>query len=247
MKKRLVVLSLVLFLVFLSSTALAGEIKVIVEEEKMNGDIQIQPDSFKQQTGGIKGNGGPSVGMMQVDLKELNQILVELGFEEMEEDIIIFGGGGLGGIKSGIRFGGVGMTGKQTTRNDDGDTISLEISYGGFLFEQGILAGAKTDLAIGGLFGGGIMHVNLVEDFRGDFEEALRESHSTSLQKEFMMIEPRISLHQQLMAFIGLNISIGYIVGYDMGSDWDFFGSRIDGPLELIQGPTASIRLSFGF
>lgn len=246
MKKSLLLLSLALILLF-PSTLFAGEIRVIVEEEGTQNDFQNQPNAFVPQTGGIKANGGPMVGMIQLDLRELNQILVEIGFSEMNEDIIIFGGGGIGGIKSGIRFGGVGMTGRETTSNEDGDKIMLEFNYGGFLFEQGIVAGAKTDLAIGGLFGGGIIHVNRVENFRGNFEEALEESHSTSLQKEFLMIEPRISLHQQLMSFIGLTLTIGYMGGYDMGSDWDFFGSKLDGPFELIQGPTASIRLSFGF
>lgn len=252
MKKALLLLVLFFSLILLSSPILAQdkaeETKIIVEEE---GKIEVQEfhtiRPVPQNINGFKGNGGPAVGMMQVDLSTLNNILEDLGFTPMNEDIITFGGGGLGGFKDGFRFGGIGMIGRTDSKNDDGERLILEISYGGFLFEQGIFASPMTDLSIGGLVGGGVMLLNRIEKNPPNFNEAIEKSHSTSLSKEFVMIQPTISLHQQLMAFIGLNITIGYIAAYDMGMDWDFFGTKIDGPLDFFHGPTATIRLSFGF
>lgn len=233
------VLVLVILCLLLTTVVMADE----VEEDNA---FQFNPEIFRQGRG-IKGNGGPFIGMVQLELSDLNEILVAQGYEKLAEEIIVFGGGGLGGIKNGPRFGGIGVAGTTSTKNTDGDELILDISYGGFLFEQGVFSSPKSDIAIGGLLGGGVFQVHRVESFLGDFGDAIGESHSTSLQKEFVLIQPHVSLHLQVMAFLGLQISVGYLAAYDMGTDWDFFGTNISGPMGLVHGPSATMRLSFGF
>lgn len=250
MKRSVLLVVLILSLIFTLSPLLAGENKVVEEEEKEQSSFDFNVESFRPSNG-LKGNGGPAIGMILLDLNEFNQILDSVGFRSMKEEVILFGGGGLGGFKGGARFGGIGMSGSNMVESKDDtcrDKIVLELNYGGFLFEQGIYASHGTDVAIGGIIGGGSILVDRIGETPHDFEEALGDLHSTSLQKDFILIKPMLSIHQQLMSFIGVSLSVGYLAAYDMGGEWDFYSTDVSpSPLEFVHGPTANLRLSFGF
>ena len=183
--------------------------------------------------------------LLLLDVEELNKELDEGDFEGFDEEFLLFGGSGIVGARGGSRFGGYGVGGTTSTHGSNGERAILTVNYGGLLYEHAIYAEGNTDITLGGVFGGGSANLDLIHSDPAGFDT--ENAHSTSYKKEFIMLEPKITLHQQLGAFVGLNASLGYLGTYDFGTNWDFFGKSYSGPLGNFHGPTLSIRLSFGF
>ena len=249
MKKLSIFMVLVLALAVVSLPALAGEMKVKVNENETEENPAEEFENMEEMDidmSGFKGNGGPQVGLLQLDLTEMNEILTKEGFGELEADMILFGGGGQGGLKKGPRFGGYGAEGK-VTKSKGGQTATLTINYGGFLYEHGIWANKKTDIAVGALMGGGEAKLDLLYNTPKNFDEAVETAQTTNLSKKFVSINPQITIHQQISTIIGLDLSAGYLLTYDFGETWKLGDISLDGPLSNFQAPNVNLRLTFGF
>lgn len=253
MKKMLIIIALILSFTLISSTVLAGEIKVNVNQE--NDDSKQAKDSVKfdfddEDINNVKGNGGPMIEFLQLDFDSLNQELINAGFGGFDDEpVILYGGGGLGGLKKGSRFGGYGLTGKLTTTNGS-KKATFNIEYGGFLYEKGVFVSqkSKTDLSFGLLMGGGSAELKLVyNNLDNDFSDVIASPQMNILKKDFILLKPNINLHQQLGAFVGLDLSYGYLITYDFGETWKIEENTINGPLDNLQAPSLNLRLSFGF
>ena len=253
MKKIIVIVGLILSFTLVSSLAFAGEIKVNVNQEKNEGQKtkeNVNIDFDEQDFNNAKGNGGPMIGFLNLNFDRLNQDLINAGFAGFDdENMILYGGGGLGGLKKGSRFGGYGLAGKLTTTNGS-KTATINIGYGGFLYEKGVLASqkTKTDLSFGLLMGGGSAELKLIyNNLENDFGDVIASPQMNILTKEFVLLKPQINLHQQLGAFIGLDLSYGYLITYDFGETWKINEKTINGPLDNLQAPSLNLKLSFGF
>jgi len=254
--KRVIILFLVVSLLVVSGTVLAKENET-EEKEEQGTAVEINEEKLKDNDygvsgdAGIRGGGGPQLGVLELDIEDLNEIIGN-GFGQFEDYMILMGGGGLGGMKDGSRFGGYGLSGTVKTTKDDNEAW-LAIDYGGFLYENGIWAGKKFDLAIGALMGGGTMTLDLASDNPGSFEGIVNDiaeakSNYATLEKEFVLFEPRVNFHYQFSTFAGLDLGVGYLLTHDFGENWTLTGSKVTGgPLENTQGATATARLSFGF
>lgn len=245
MKRMMLVLVPVLVLALISFSVLAGDIKVKIDrQEPVDNEAQtLNPEYF-----GIKGNGGPMVGLIWLDLAELNKAIINVnyeggGFAPLDERMVLFGGGGLGGLKKGGRFGGYGLKGEVNSSRGDKEAI-LSLSYGGFLYEYGIFSEGKTDIAVGTLLGGGNTELDLIYERPTSFPG---DPVMNIYKKDFILINPQVTLHRQLAAFLGLDLSLGYLLTYDFGDEWKIGDYEIDGPLDNLHGPTLNLKLSFGF
>ncbi len=250
---KIIVVFLLLTMMFSLSTGVFAEkidVKVNeVEEEK----IEFPEENFDINFGGVKGNGGPVVSVIRLNIDELNEILAKENFAKFDEDLILFGFGGLGGSKKGSRCGFLGLEGKTIKNNDDTDELRksvLNLNYGGFLYEKGVhqQKETNTDLALGAIMGSGNMELELFyDDPDSTMEGTITDPKSTNLKKEFVMIRPHLTLHQQIAGFVGLDLTLGYLLSYDFNENWISQEKVVNGPLDNFQAPTLDFKLSFGF
>lgn len=256
MRSKRMFLLVLLCLVFFSFTVQAGQIKVNIDDGESNkvydGEndvIEIEKDnepmdeSFNFNFGSLKGNGGPMIGFLNLNFKELNEKLKESGFKSLSDQIILTGGGGLGGFKEGSRIGGYGLSGSVTSINND-QKASYSINYGGFLYEYGIYSDQNLDIAIGSLFGGGNQKIDLiygeVNEFPGNPQRNIYES-------SFVVLEPRVNLHYQFASFMGIDLTAGYLYTYNQEGSWKAGKNEVDIPVDNISSLVYSLKFSFGF
>jgi hypothetical protein len=238
----------------------------IKEKEEVNGDKKENSDSKEtnklefnyddEDLNNFIANGGSLIELLQLDLSELNKELVSIefndgtGFAKFDnENLIMYGGGGIIGFKNGSRWGGYGLSGKATSINGD-KKATLSINYGGFLYEKGLLVAKKTgtDLSCGLLMGGGSAELKLIyNDLGNDFSETISNGKMNILKKDFVLLEPKINLHQDLGSFVGFDLSYGYLLTHDFDETWKINDKVIDGPFSNFQAPSLTARLSFGF
>lgn len=252
MRKK-VFLVLLSFLFLFCSLVYAGTIKIEVTEElELEQEVEAGEGAKEEKkteviivqqepASGFKGNGGPLLAYMQLDLAELNANLPD-GFAGLSSDMLLFGGGGLIGMKEGIRFGGYGYEGETSALGDDGKKIILKLSYGGLLYEKGIFSTKDTDIALGVVLGGGQAFLDMTYGEYADWTKP----NSNSYERIFGFIMPEFSFHHQFSAFMGLDLTLAYLWDFT-GPNWKYYGKDTKLPLENLSAPMASLRLSFGF
>lgn len=247
-KKILLVLFSLLFLI--SSLAFAGKITIKVNEE-MELEQEVEVSEQDKETNviiveqeiadGLKLNGGPLLAYMQLDLAEFNANLPE-GFASLPDEILLYGGGGLIGVREGSRIGCYGYEGEISSLGADGKKARLKLNYGTFLYEKGIYSTENMDIALGAALGGGQAFLDLTYGNYTDWSKP----NSNSFEKTFVFIMPEVTLHYQFAAFMGLDLSLAYLWDFT-GSNWKYFGKDVNLPLDNLSAPLASLRLSFGF
>lgn len=201
----------------------------------------------------LRGGGGFKVGIIPLEMKELNNIISSEGFAKLDNTILLYGGGGLGGEKLGHRFGGYGSDGTIKAKKNN-KTAILNMGYGGFSYEKGIFARNNFDISVGSMFGGGGMDLTLIHNEPGNFEDVVSGTtendspYSVTLTKGFLALEPRVNLHYQFNNYLGIDLSAGYLLTYDMGDNWTLGDNNVeDGPLSNVRSPHLSVQLSYGF
>ncbi len=217
---------------------------VEVDEEiiELNGfDFQFVSASS------IKANGGPMMGMLQLNIDEINDILVSAGFGELDDYIVLYGGGGIAGSRTGNRFGGYGLQGQVNSYNAE-KRANLSINYGGFLYEKGLFAFRMTDLSAGFMLGKGTSVLELTYgEPSGSFEDNLDSALQNIFEKNYMVFEPKLTLNQKITSIVGLEISLGYLFTYDPNQSWVIAGRNVASPGGHFHGPNTIVKLSFGF
>ncbi|AGB40981.1 hypothetical protein Halha_1020 [Halobacteroides halobius DSM 5150] len=170
----------------------------------------------------FRANLGPMIGVLRLDLAKLNNKISQEGFATLDEDMVLEGFGGTIGSIIDDRFGIYKLNGTVKSINKSGQEASLTLDYTGLLYEEGIANSFRTgtDLAIGALIGLGRAKVN----------------YSNRFEEEFIALEPKLHLHQQLARLIGLDLSAGYLMTHS------FKEKLVD-----LNGPSLNLRLSLGF
>jgi hypothetical protein len=262
-EKKLLFIAAIISLVLISSPIMAGKIKVNVNNKVKPGEKvtweDINHDIMKKteiDVNGFKGNFGPTIGLIRINLDNLNQLLesVEgLPFSPIEGKLITFGFKGIGGVIEGSRFGFAGLEGKSSSINNQIEgyrEAKLKLNYGGFLYEKGVYYNSKTktDLAFGALIGGGKINLDLYYNkTNGTFADNISTPSNNFLEKSFILLNPKLILHQQIDSFIGLDLSLGYLMTFDFNDNWKINKQIINGPLENFMAPTFDIKFAIGF
>lgn len=245
MVKRLsIVIALIFSLVIFTCGTLAAEIEVQVNQNDPFDEFN-KFGNFQ-----FKGNLGPQLESIQLDLSDLNEKLENEEFEPLKENMLLFGFGGIGGSKEGGRFGGYFVSGQEMSVNPeatDGEPkkASLDIAYGGFIYEKALAVYNSADISTGVLMGGGTAELNLMYEKVGNFD--LSKPDSKNFKKNYVLLQPKLNLHQQLSTAVGIDLSLGYLLTYDFGSNWKINGYSVSGPLGNFHTPTVNLRFSFGF
>ena len=214
--------------------------EVISETAEEDVDFEFDFSEIRN----FKMNYGPVVSCIFFNSDSLNEHseIKEMNLDKFNDELFLFGSGGIIGLRDGSRIGKLSMSGTERVSNED-RKAALDIEYTGFIYERGIYADEKTDLALGSMIGTG--NVNLT--IRHNEEEGFNVPHGAEFNKNILVFKPHINLHCKLAGFVGLDLSGGYFWTYNRDGKWDVMGKEVVDTTDDFKGPVANLRLSFGF
>ncbi len=188
------------------------------------------------------GFGGGGVAAFFPNLAGVSTYLSENGLDPLGEFLIGGGGGGRGGVIGGMSFGGMGFGLTATSAGLD-RSAELAVGVGGFDLGFAVGGDESSVLTLGAVLGGGASVLEL------SFSSVqpmgiVPEPLSRMAGRAFAMVMPYVSFEAQVLAFVGLEVRIGYlvpVVGFDFG---DLIG--ITAPSLDLSGPFVSACVVFG-
>lgn len=186
------------------------------------------------------GGGGPVAATLRLSLAELNKQLKASGFPELDDTVVMIGGGGAGGTLS-WNVGGLGMGGEitSTTANNE---VRLSIGLGGFSVERCVPVGSVT-LTGGLLLGAGSAKLMLVDVVSGaNLEDALANRYETTIENNFLTAVPMAGVRVRLAQFVFLEAKGGYMATL---GEWKMQGRVISG-LPKVGGTMLQLGVMFG-
>jgi hypothetical protein len=178
-------------------------------------------DSFKER--GYSASGGPAYGFCAVNMKPVKDLIAldpflydkQFNFNEKHnyEMVIMSGGYGYMAFGKGIRIGGGGVHGTIQPyayyKADSIVTLSIETSFGGFLFEK---AGSqkKWNYCGGGLLGGGSIQVSALRGKKTFFTNDFETTDANKKKAHFLLLEAHggVSYSFFPLFHVGLNVSV---------------------------------------
>lgn len=215
----LMMLLLVIGLVFCSFTARAGE----------DNDGMIRRGE---------------VGMAFFELGDLNDRLVNQGYEGFSGSMFLSGASAFYEVSSNVRLGGAGYRGSSSNSFENGNG-KLSLSFVGLLFESGITVTDSLRLMIGSVAGMGSVDLRITENIPGSFEGALTDTPNRhKVSKSFYGIQPLLSAEIGISSRLALRAKLGYLWG--RSGKWNLDGKKFAGPLNQIKAPIISIGAHFG-
>ena len=189
------------------------------------------------------GGGGALGGWMFLDIAELNRALADAGHAPLPDGLLLKGGGGGGGLLKGFRFGGYGASGEVYSATGSKRAM-LSVGFGGLWISYGLVSEASYDLSTGLLIGGGGATLKLTAHQPASFKDAIGRPANTVLDRGFFALRPDVNLGIQMLPWLSLNVSGGYLV--TLGDDWSQQGTSLPGPPAGFNGWTVHVMIQFG-
>ncbi len=202
----------------------------------------------------------------QPDMEDVNNLLNQMGYDEMSEDgLFMTGIAGKGPVGKGFFIGGyaAGMedTQKKPVKDANNNVVGTKWlnysnSVGGVTFDKRIPVTSKFITSMGLMLGGG-MHSLEITKTDGDYAwDTLGDDTNFTnytLSRGYIVVQPRAELYYRLLGWLALRAEVGYIYGYAPSKSWKingFSGDQFDvanSPETEYQGLTVSIGPWFGF
>ncbi len=194
------------------------------------------------------GFGGGGAMAFFPDLARVNTFLSENGLDPLEGGFLIGGGGGgRGGVIGEMAFGGMGF-GVVAESEGVGRSAELVVGAGGFDIGFAVGGNDRSVLTLGVVLGGGAAVLDLsfwdVVPMQGGRGVVPVPVETREIGRAFGLILPYVSMEAQVLAFVGLEVRIGYllpIVGIDFGD-----GVGTPAPSLDLSGPFLGFSLVFG-
>ncbi len=192
--------------------------------------------------GGL-GHGGVLVGLLTFDFSPVNAALTAAGYPGVEGPMVVFGGGGAGGILGGTVFGGLGFGGTLTKLAGEKRT-DLEIGYGGVVIELTRPAARSAVLGLGTVLGGGGLDLTARSRSPVDFDDALASPPVSQLSLGFLGGIGYLRLQIQALPWLAVEGWVGYFLAFP--GRWKEGGREIAGPALDLRTPFFAFRVSLG-
>lgn len=189
------------------------------------------------------GSGGPLVGLLTLDFFPLNAALSAAGYPTVEGPLVVFGGGGVGGVLGGPVFGGIGFGGNLTALAADKRT-DLELGYGGVVIEAARPAGQGAIIGVGAVLGGGGLDLTARARRPLDFDDALADPPVSQFRLGFFGGLAYLRLQVQVLPWLAVEGWGGYFLAFP--GRWEEGGREIAGPQLELRAPFLGLRISFG-
>ena len=198
--------------------------------------------AFGEEPMGL-GGGGFMTGFLFPDLSELNVYLIQNGFAGLPSPLVLWGGGGMGGLLEGTRMGGAGFGG-ETQSLLDGKRALLSVGGGGFLAERSLFSQNTFTFAFGLMIGGGDAELFLAFREPSSFDDALANPVCTRLRREFFLLAPYLSAELFLLDWAFLKVNLGFL--FTFGGPWEANGVPVAGPPAAFHSPVLQFFLHLG-
>jgi hypothetical protein len=175
--------------------------------------------------------GGFIPGLLFVDVKPINDVLVPAGGAALSDNgVFLYGGGGAAYIMlvPNLRVGGLGMSGtiKSTSLDAVGVRRDAELSvgFGGVTIEYVVPLGERLDVALGGMIGGGGIDITLRKDLGGsktwgqqwnnlgNYAPAGQVSHiKQTMTGSFLVWIPSMNIEYAVLGWLGVRLGASYV------------------------------------
>jgi hypothetical protein len=189
------------------------------------------------------GFGGPAIGIVTLDLNEINVILEDAWFAPLSERVITYGGGGGGGTIGEFSFGGLGWGGSVSSLTENREA-ELSIGFGGMDVSYVLAGSERSLLSLGIVLGGGEIQLEVHDLWAEDLAEAVMFKTTATLTRPFFAVEPYVAFHLQPLGWLGFRIQLGYL--YSFPERWKESGHSVTGPDLDLTGPHISVSIAFG-
>ncbi len=189
------------------------------------------------------GSGGMLVGLLRLDLAPLNAALITAGFPALSGDVVVFGGGGLGGVVGGPVLGGIGFGGSSVAM-DEGRRVDLELGFGGVTVEWARALSPRVLSGLGLALGGGGLDLTVRSRSPSDFADALVQPTMSQLSLGFLAGLAYFRLYFQVLDWLSLEGWIGYFLA--LPGNWEEGGKELSGPRLDLRAPFLGFQLGFG-
>jgi len=216
----------------------------------------------KKKTSVGYGGGGPMAIMIDLDNTNLNNFLTNNGFDPIgKNEMISFGGYGMGNIGNGWFIGGAGsgfLKTQQIPTKDASNVLTgyknakIEFGFGGVtISKKYALFTKRIVLDFSTLVGGGGMIItvgNTDGDFSWDNEIESMNSNLIKYQKEFFVVQPSVGLMIRLQNWVAVHGSVGYLGMFSSDDKWTDteFEFTVDGDSPSLKD-ALSYNLGFWF
>jgi hypothetical protein len=203
----------------------------------------------------VSGRGFFQVGLLRLDLDDLNSDLTGAGYPSFDRDALTLGGGGYGSHGR-LLIGGEGhaILGGDKTTTDGARRLSLGGGYG--LFRVGYVAVSRGGLDVFPLLGigGGAMSISIAERSAPTFDEVLTDpERAANLSTGMFLMDLALGANYRIAVSGEDDDPGGFLIGVQVGytfapgsSSWtlDEVNNVAGGPELQIEGPY--VRLSLG-
>ena len=177
--------------------------------------------------------GGFIPGVLFVDVKPINDVLVSAGGAALNDGgVFMYGGGGAAYIMlvPNLRVGGMGMSGSIKSTSLDVNKVrrdaELHVGFGGVTVEYVVPLGERLDVAIGGMLGGGGIDITLRQDvggsktwgqewnnFRfGNYQTGGQINHiKQTMSGSFLVWIPSANVEYAILGWLGVRVGASYV------------------------------------
>lgn len=218
---------LVLIMIALLSASLTLPSHTALAKDEDNGMIQ------RGQTG-----------YAFVNFHDLNDKLVNKGYEGFKSNIFLTGGSGFFEISDNFRLGGAGYQGSTTNSFANGNG-KLSLNFFGVLFEAGMDVTERFTLMTGATAGTGTIGLRITESIPDSFDDALTDTPKRhKMDKRYFGIQPSLTMEFAVTSSISLRTSASYLWG--TANKWNLDGKKFIGPIKQVNAPIITFGIHFG-
>ncbi|MFC2077235.1 hypothetical protein ACFLTM_00305 [Candidatus Bipolaricaulota bacterium] len=198
--------------------------------------------------------GSPAIGVLHLDVEEINGFVSGAGFGRLSEYVFMNGDGGRGriGAIGGLSIGGIGW-GAEVSATGDAGVARLALGFGGLELGRVIGGSRRSMLTLGVVLGGGGASLVLTEggasgeggcrsiDGRGIVPEPI----VVAAHRGLAAVMPFLSMQVQPLRFAGFELHVGYLLPV-FGAQWGDPAVADHVSLEL-SGPAVGISFTWGW
>ncbi len=219
---------------------------ILAEEKKFSHEVQVEIE--ERIPFYIRAGVGPKIGRLTLDLDALNLLLEEseVDFNPLNEEILIVGLESVIGRRNSDVFGLSKMHGENLSDSKSGAKAKLSLDYLGVIYQRILYLKKDFDLSLGATVGFGNSKIGLLHYLPSDSPESILIPTGTYLKEYFLFLEPRINLYKQLTSSIGVDLSVGYFLTYNIKGKSYLNGHSLDNILNNFRSPSINVRISFG-
>lgn len=172
------------------------------------------------------------------DIADINGLVTNMGFEEIDDDGIFMNGFGFR-----IHAGGGFYLGGEWSWYKTDDKINHTVTsatattnvtrkmkysnnFGGLTLDKRIYMTKYFQPGIGFLIGAGTQKLEFAqsngdynwEDFGTDFDNSA--NNAMTMNKKYVIFQPRVDLYIPILSWLGIRGEVGYMIGYSPESGW---------------------------